>query len=439
MKNNIFKLLYTILDFSCKFKFSYLTAILIFLFIIKLKKNRKISDHNKKKILVLNKRYGIEDIEVALESEDSNFIFYSIERKVFKIIFNNFVKYENEIGLDYDYYKYDNELIKNKKKKLQQYLYKVLKILKKIFTIDIIISFNIFYFADRELQEASVRNQIQFISLHKESLFYEGEEEYINAIFSKNGKFKGSYILTYNEEIKKKIIKNSIASKDQVSVIGMIRADAYFGKHRGKKNTILVLLQHPQRVSKFIKIVKENKNLNSNEKKLEKFHQISLDTVSCLVELAKKRPEYNFIFKSKLVDDKFALTQEEIIKQSKQKNCKIVSGGRSIDLINNSKVIISLNSTAIFEGICAHKKVIIPFFDIQNDDYLKKFTLNLNNNLFHANSKNELTNEIEKYLDYDNNSIELNEGKKKLLIKYIGNSDKKSSERFFNFLNEVTL
>ena len=171
MKKNIFNLLYTILNLSCKFKFTYLTAILIFLFIIKLKKNKKLSNHNKKKILVLNKRYGIEDIEVAMDFKESKFIFYSIERKVFKTIFNNFVKYDKEIGLDYNYYKYDNELITYQKKKLQQYLYEVLKILKKIFTIDIIISFNIFYFADRELQEASVKNQIKFISLHKESLF----------------------------------------------------------------------------------------------------------------------------------------------------------------------------------------------------------------------------------------------------------------------------
>ena len=437
MKKNIFKLLYIILYFSCKLKFSYLTAIIIFLFIIKLKKNRKINDYNKKKILVLNKRYGIEDIEVALETKDTNFIFYSIERKVFKVIFNSFVKYHNEIGLDYGYYRYDNELITNKKKKLQHYLFKVLKILKKIFKLDVIISFNIFYFADRELQEASVRNRIQFISLHKESLFFEGEEDYVNSIFSKNGKFKGSYILTYNEEMKKKIIENSIAAKDQVSVIGMIRADAFFAKHIGQKNTILVLLQHPQRVSKFIELAKENRYFNLNEKKLEKFHKLSLDTVSCLIELAKKRPEYNFIFKSKLVNDKFTLSQEEIIKKSKQKNCKIVSGGRSIDLINNSKVVIALNSTSIFEAICAQKKVIIPFFDIQNDEYLKKFTLDLNNNLFHANSKGELIHEIEKYLDHDNNSIELSEGKRKLLTKYIGNPDKKSSERFFNFLNRV--
>ena len=44
-----------------------------------------------------------------------------------------------------------------------------------------------------------------------------------------------SYILTYNEDIKNKIVENSIASKDQVSVIGMIRADAYFHKFVGKK------------------------------------------------------------------------------------------------------------------------------------------------------------------------------------------------------------
>ena len=57
----------------------------------------------------------------------------------------------------------------------------------------------------------------------------------------------------------------------------MIRADAYFHKFVGKKNTILVLLQHPQRVSKFIKIVKEKSHFNPNEIKLEKFYQLSLD------------------------------------------------------------------------------------------------------------------------------------------------------------------
>ena len=37
-----------------------------------------------RKILVLNKRYGIEDIEVALETKDTNFIFTLLKEKYLK-------------------------------------------------------------------------------------------------------------------------------------------------------------------------------------------------------------------------------------------------------------------------------------------------------------------------------------------------------------------
>ena len=70
----------------------------------------------------------------------------------------------------------DDPEINKIKLELRDYLFKTFKVLKFLYKLDAIISFNFAYASERELQHASVQNNIKFIALHKESILFEGEK-----------------------------------------------------------------------------------------------------------------------------------------------------------------------------------------------------------------------------------------------------------------------
>jgi FkbM family methyltransferase len=69
----------------------------------------------------------------------------------------------------------------------------------------------------------------------------------------------------------------------------------------------------------------------------------------------------------------------DIIKKSKLENCKIKYGGFSAKLIKNAKFVIGFNTTGIIESLIAQKKVLVPYFNLDSDDFKKKFILNDSN------------------------------------------------------------
>ena len=115
------------------------------------------------------------------------------------------------------------------------------------------------------------------------------------------------------------------------------------------------------------------------------------------------------------------------IDTSKYKNVKIISGGDSSALIEKSKFVVVFNSTVEFEAIAANR-VLISLKDLVKEKRKKKFILNTSNLELPSSTLNNI-NKI-KIKPYKINK------KKKLLLKYMGNIDGKSSLRVANALNK---
>ena len=162
-------------------------------------------------------------------------------------------------------------------------------------------------------------------------------------------------------------------------------------------------------------------------------------TIKNTLNFAKSNPNTDFFFKSKRVsvenlnDKKYS--QEKLILDSKLRNCKLILGGDTRELIKDAKAIIGFNSTALIEGLILKKPVIVPCFGIKKKSIMKNFMLNLSNSVFNAKNKKIFNLLMEKILK--NNLKEKKISKKKLnqiIYNHIGNIDGKSTKRLENYL-----
>ena len=158
-----------------------------------------------------------------------------------------------------------------------------------------------------------------------------------------------------------------------------------------------------------------------------------------VLKFAQTNPNINFIFKSKskIVDKNFLkkVGLDQIYKNQKLENCKLVFKDNTTQLIKESDLIIGFNSTALIESLLANKQVIVPKFFINDQSIIKNFTLNLNNLAYNANTEKEfqiLMNKAKFNKLKKPNSRKYQV--KKVAKFYLGNTDGKSTKRLLNYI-----
>ena len=439
IKKEIQKILYLILNLLVNLRLSFLSSFVIFLSLRKIKGFNCVDSDRKKNLIVLEKSHGIEDIKIAYENIETNLVFFVLQRKIFSIIFKSFFK-KNSTELRDNLYITNNPLIEKKKTELLNFLDKVLFNLNKFINISAFISFNYKYYAERELHTACKNNKIKFIVCHKECNVFDGEIEYYNQILKNNiGKFNGDLITVYNERYKDLLVKNEIVIPEKVKIVGMPRSDVYFNTDNNQQKHVLVFLISIQRSLKYIYETKSKENLNSKENSVN-WDKLAIDTVEATLDIARKFPDLQFIFKTKIENDIQTLTQQQLIKKAKLLNCKIIYGGNSIKLIKDADIVIGFNTTGIIESLISNKKVIVPFMNIADDDFKKKFVLDDYNLTFKPNTKNELKDLMISLIENKNNNDKIfkeDDRYKKLFFEHLGNNDGTSSQKLRKIFDEM--
>ena len=426
-KNSLFKLFLIIFNILISLRLDFLAAFLIFFSLRKLYFTKK----GNKNLIILEKSHGIEDFRTSYTKKNQNINIYVLQRKIFNIVFKTVYKNRSSELRD-NYYVIKDQELKNKQEKLLVILESLLKNLEKFIYISAFVSFNFKYYAERELHEACKKNNIKFIACHKECNVFDGEIEYYNKILKNVGKFKGDLITVYNERYKNLLIENNIFDPNKIIITGMPRADILFDKTGNSNNHILIFLISTKRSLKYIYEASINNKISDQESVLD-WDTLAQKTISAIIDVAKNNPSIQFIFKTKLKKDPQTLSQQNLIKNSGLKNCKIKYGGFSAKQIKNSKFVIGFNTTGIIESLIAEKKVLVPYFDIQKDNFKKKFILNDHNFSIKAKNVDELKNLMTSLI---NNELVMENGndqdKKKLFYDHIGNCDGKSGEKLIN-------
>ncbi len=389
-----------------------------FILLINLKKMKKIKTHiNRKKIIVLSKSGGIDDLNSAYSSIAYNDIaFYELPRNLIKEIFIYFIKdseYRDYYTLDYD------DKIKLRKKEYKNFLHKVFKKLDYFWKFDACISFNLFYFAENDLPEPFQRLNKKFFVLHKESV-NSLEESIINlkTYSSMNKKFNGNKIAVYCENEKNILIESKILNKNQIEITGCARTDYCYQLRDitpNQNELVYFMIENNRSVTEI-----------KSSGRLVDWSDLIIKTNSYLKELALKNKNLKIIFKGK----KNVHTVKDIPKDLPD-NCFFSNTNPGHKFLKNANIVMAFNSTILFEAILANRNVLIPLFDVNKNNIEK--LIYKSPNIFLEN-KDIFFSKIDELLNKRYSNRDMSKEEKECINFYLGNIDGKSGYRLRQFI-----
>tara|TARA_B100001057_G_scaffold326756_1_gene327026 strand:+ start:1310 stop:2533 length:1224 start_codon:yes stop_codon:yes gene_type:complete len=398
-----------------------ITALIIWLNIRKIKiiKHRS---KNFKKILVFPKTGGYEDLVQSYDNNKKNdFAFFVLPRlfliKIFSYYFKKIEKknyFTRPINNREKYHK--NEYIK--------FLTKTFFLLEKFIKLDGFVSFNIFYRAEKYLEEVFKNLNKKYVILHKESTFTPIEEINSVKVYRKyNTKSLAYKISVYSESQKKILIKSRIAKDSQINVNGCPRSDYAFRlrKIKPKKNIIVYYMIEKFRGSD---IILEKTNVN--------WTKLYNQTLKYLINYAKKNPSVKIIFKGKIGIHKKENFNINIL----PKNCSFIIGRTGEELLRDANVVIAFNSMTIFETLASNRNLIVPNFNKENKKK-KKMLLKLFSQRYFVNTEDQFYRKLSFYLNSKYKFKRLSSSDKKTLKYYLGIIDGKAGEKVQNFLSKI--
>lgn len=414
-----------LLNFSLLINSHKMCALLMLINIRKIKLIKS-KNSNKKKILVFPKSGGNEDLlETYHNQKKVNITYYLLERIFLKRIFHYHFKNTKKSKIHSDYFTKPINLIEAKRKKINiKFLTNVFRIINNFYKFDGFISFNIFYYNEKYLEEVFKIFKKRYIILHKESMFTPiGEKKFIDVYKNKNEKSLSHKISVYSESQKKMLIKSKIATKSQIQVNGCPRSDYLFRlrKKNPKKELILFYL-----IEEIHQSYKYFYSKRKSWKKLQK------QTLKYLIEFAKNSPDSRIILKGKTGVHK----KNDFNLKVFPGNFSFIEGGPGEKYLRDAKVVIAFGSTVVFEAIASNRNLIIPNF---NREFPKKkeFIHNIKNRKYFVNSKEQFLKKLENYLNSKYRNKELSSADKNTLRYYLGNTDGKSGQRMRKFLDNA--
>ena len=161
--------------------------IIALIFLISLRKNTLINYEKKtfKSIIVLDKSFGVDDLNFSFRSKKSKINFFMMQRSLIRVIFDFYFKNvkNKKFKISHTLYFTKNHYIKQQQRKYRNFLEKILRYLFKFKKIDGFLSFNLFYMADFELQNACLNLNKKFFVSHKESVILVDEVRRMLPIF----------------------------------------------------------------------------------------------------------------------------------------------------------------------------------------------------------------------------------------------------------------
>jgi hypothetical protein len=407
--------------------------LLSLLFVLNLSKIKSILPKKKTKfkVIVLSKSGGLDDIIESQKKYNNSFLYLACPRIFIKTIFNTIFGNQASNNLKF----FSNQL-KIKRDEYENFLVDFLKILKKKYNISAFIGFNYEFKGEIELAKASEKLKIPFLLLFKESVLTGIEEKYLRHVLKKIQKINNYKIAVYSDYAKKIFTETNFTDKDKIDVVGCSRLSKSISfKKKLPKNQILYYAIENRRGladpyikyygDKFFDDLKEHKQYNSKNN----WNFLHIKTLKILKKFAIKNPEISIIIKIKT-------GQSQNIKQyyNLPKNIKLQYYGPGHQLLEESKVIIAWNTTAILEGIAANRFILLPYFISKNNNINKDSELALKlKNENYGYSENDFYKKLDLFVKKEFKINQINNNQYQLKY-HLANADNKACLRLNRFL-----
>ena len=242
----------------------------------------------------------------------------------------------------------------------------------------------------------------------------------------------------YSDYAKKIFTETNFTDKDKIDVVGCSRLSKSISfKKKLPKNQILYYAIENRRGladpyieyygDKFFDDLKEHKQYNTKNN----WNFLHIKTLKILKKFAIKNPEISIIIKIKT-------GQSQNIKQyyNLPKNIKLQYYGPGHQLLEESKVIIAWNTTAILEGIAANRFILLPYFISKNNNINKDSELALKlKNENYGYSENDFYKKLDLFVKKEFKINQINNNQYQLKY-HLANADNKACLRLNRFLIE---
>jgi len=336
-------------------------------------------------------------------------------------------------SLRHDAYVTNDPAIEATKPRYRKFLTAVWRRHQAMRPIDAVISANFGYCIQREMAFALESLGTPFIIVQKENLNAATEErrQIWRQIYKEGrGPFGGRRILVYNEMERDLELDAGIVSPDRVEITGMPRLDRlhrWRREHAGPEAD-----DSPARVmffsfSRSDKIPVES-GLNKD------WGQFCIDTHRAILELARKRPDFQITAKTKGITRQNEELQQMLHSGDGElpSNIHVVTGGDAFGPLSASRVVVGFNTTGLLEALALGKPVIVPRFGEAVDPDLQKFVIDLGDAVEYAETPEQLQLLISKHAEKPLvTPTELHPNVQKILRYWVGNDDGQAARRAY--------
>lgn len=423
IKRKIYNMILFVIDFliymSCLINSPKLCAYFIKISLLKPNSLKKKKNSKNKIIILLYRSIGIRDVEIISKLSDTIPEILILRRRVVKIILNHFIyrkKYFNFFRKKPSKQEFLNQNLKDKKNHESFWAEILLNLNIYIKNKEInFITFAYYYYVEQGLYVACKRMNIPVKLWNKECFMSDADVNFRVKLNEYKDVFKYfKKISTYNQFMKKMLIKMDKFNKEKTTVNGCPRRFDFIKKGRSYKkvNNILFLSFNP-------------KQGFPNDRKYKNFNwNLTYSKVLKILNELASNKYLNIIIKIKNINAyKPNIHIDERI--------KIIEGGTAEKYINKSDIIIGLNSGSTIESLVNGKFVMVPFFE--KNKKLKKYLYKFDKSIIYTSEKKmkiDILNLINKKFLFP-----LKNTRYTKTIDYYYGSSKKIKENYINFIN----
>ncbi len=443
-------MLQMLLAFICRHKPLRSPFLAALLFRAALHKAKGLDSRNARYVALLMSRPGLTEDAMSIFGKAPQFACIAAPQGLLKAIASGMLKET----IDEQNYANLSEEEERSKRVYLEFLERMFGWLSRFCRIDVIISGNFAYFAERELHAAAESVGIPFVVLHKENLKSHARVDYFQDIYrNRRGPFTGRRIVVYNAIEREIQIASGVVSPDRVSVCGMPRLDRSHEWRRAAAGTPLPA--HPsvifftfgaktglpgiRRKNQLPGLILKahGKYTEPMDPEIERltWADTLAQTMRAIADFAAGNLHVRVIMKSKRGYAQ-RVSFKSVAGQSIPPNIEWVEEGDPMPLLEKAWAVVSMNSTAVLESLATGKTVLTPAYAEAGTELMRPWLADFGPAVERMQSRQQLVQRLTEICSGSAPVVPtaLSRDAAETLERWAGNSDGKASERVRNVI-----
>lgn len=432
-RGRVQRLSVVLLGMGCRRRSARLVALAWSLATLRVDVGRRGPRRNGRRLVVLHKLGGTEDVAAAAESAgpDRTLEVVSLPRDHVRAVFEEVVGRPAFPTLMDLSYRPGDPAVEEEKLRYRTFLRRVVRHYRRWMRVACIVTPNVSFRAERELAAASVEESVPFLALHKESIRTAGQRPWFTRTYRElTGPFGGTAVGVYNEDERRSLIDGGMARPDDVVVVGCPRMDTL---HRLRRRSPHPATLPEAPVVLFSVDVRAGAWTPFDGREsvgAPRWERCAALVEAVFLDAAVRNPDRPFVVKTKIGREEQQVGRLPTVLPE---NVTVVRGGLGTALLERAAVVIGLNSTVLLESMAAGIPTIVPLLAEAAEGSAEPWLFDLGHAVVTVRDAEELVAAIEGAL-FRGPMRDLSVGTVEALERYVGNSDGYAGRRAWDLI-----